>query len=102
MRSVLPLVIILTIGTSFLCSLFESIVLSTTIAEIEALKKTRPRRGALLETLKRQIDATISAILTMNTVANSLGSVLVCALAVHYYGSQALVVISVCFGAVLL
>src|SRR5208337_1864359 len=59
-------------------------------------------RGALLETLKRQIDATISAILTMNTVANSLGSVLVGALAVHYYGGQALVVISVCFGAVLL
>jgi len=102
MRSFLPLVIVLTVGTSFLCSLFESIILSTTIAEIESLKRTRPRRGARLETLKREIDATISAILTMNTVANSLGSVLVGALAVHFYGGQALVVISVAFGAVLL
>jgi CBS domain containing-hemolysin-like protein len=101
-RFVLPFVIILTVGTSFLCSLFESIVLSTTIAEIEALKKTRPRRGALLESLKREIDATISAVLTLNTVANSLGSVVVGALAVQFYGGQALVWISIAFGAVLL
>jgi CBS domain containing-hemolysin-like protein len=102
MRTILPLVIVATIATSFLCSLFESIVLSTTIAEIESLKRTRPRRGARLETLKREIDATISAILTMNTVANSLGSVLVGALAVHLYGGKALAIISIGFGAVLL
>lgn len=101
-RSFLPIVIILTVATSFLCSLFESIVLSTTIAEIEALKKTRPRRGALLETLKREIDATISAILTMNTAANSLGSVLVGALALNFYGGAVLAAISIGFGAVLL
>src|SRR5580698_2124530 len=101
-RIVLPFVIIVTIATSFLCSLFESIVLSTTIAEIEALKKTRPRRGALLETLKREIDATISAILTLNTVANSLGSVVVGAVAVDYYSGSALVGLSVGFGALLL
>src|SRR5271166_1772462 len=98
----LPIVIVFTIGTSFLCSLCESIILSTTIAEIESLKKTRPRRGALLETLKREIDETISAILTLNTVANSLGSVLVGVLASHYYGGGALVAISIGFGAVLL
>src|ERR1017187_11035282 len=69
-RIFLPLVIVLTVGTSFLCSLFESIALSTTIAEIEGLKRTHPRRGALLETIKCEIDATISAILTLNTVAN--------------------------------
>lgn len=102
LQYLLPVAIVLTVGTSFLCSLFESIVLSTTIAEIEALKRTRPRRGALLETLKREIDATISAILTLNTVANSLGSVTVGALAVHFYGGSTVVAISVGFGAVLL
>ena len=66
-RSVLPLVIVLTVGASFFCSLCESIILSTTIAEIEALKRTRPRRAALLETLKREIDATISAITSGGT-----------------------------------
>ena len=102
LRLVLPLVIILTVGTSFMCSLFESIILSTTIAEIEALKKTRPRRAAVLETLKREIDATISAILTLNTAANSLGSVVVGALATHFYAPSTVVGISVVFGAVLL
>jgi CBS domain containing-hemolysin-like protein len=101
-RLVLPLVIILTIGTSFFCSLCESIVLSTTIAEIEALKKTRPRRGTLLETLKREIDATISAILTLNTAANSIGSIIVGALVVQLYGASVLAPISIGFGAVLL
>jgi CBS domain containing-hemolysin-like protein len=101
-RLLLPLVIVLTVGTSFLCSLFEAIVLSTTIAEIESLKRTRPKCAALLETLKREIDATISAILTLNTVANSLGSVIVGVLASHYYGGGALVAISIGFGAVLL
>jgi len=101
-RLALPLVIALTVGTSFFCSLFESIVLSTTIAEIEALKKTRPRRGALLEVLKREIDATISAILTLNTAANSLGSVLIGVLAVRFYDARQLAMISIGFGAVLL
>ncbi|MGA2018098.1 MAG: CNNM domain-containing protein [Opitutaceae bacterium] len=101
-RLLLPLVIVLTVGTSFLCSLFEAIILSTTIAEIEALRKVRPRSAALLENLKHEIDATISAILTLNTVANSLGSVIVGVLASHYYGGGALVAISVGFGAVLL
>src|SRR5580692_1846319 len=98
----LPLVIVFTIGTSSLCSLCESIVLSTSIAEIEALKKARPRRGALLETLKREIDATISAILTLNTAANSIGSIIVGALVVQLYGSSVLAPISIAFGAVLL
>jgi CBS domain containing-hemolysin-like protein len=98
----LPFVIALTVGTSFLCSLFESIVLSTTVAEIEALKKTRPRRGAVLEYLKREIDATISAILTLNTVANSLGSVVVGVLVSHFYSDPAIIAISIGFGAVLL
>jgi magnesium and cobalt exporter, CNNM family len=102
LRFVLPLAIVFTVGTSFLCSLFESIILSTTIAEIEALKKTRPRRGAVLEHLKHEIDATISAILTLNTAANSLGSVVVGALAVHFYSGSTVVAISIGFGAILL
>ena len=46
----LILAVVLTLTISFVCSLFEALVLSTTIAEIEALKKTRPRRGQRLET----------------------------------------------------
>ena len=73
----LGIAIITTLGVSFVASLLEAIVLSTTVAEIEALKKSMPRRGRLLESLKQEINQTISAILTLNTVSNALGSVVI-------------------------
>jgi len=94
--------IALTLGISFTCSLFEAIVLSTTIAEIEGLKETRPRRGQALEKLKVEIDETISAILTLNTMANGVGAVIVGALATEVYGSSALAIVTPIFAVVLL
>ncbi len=91
-----------TLGISFLCSLFEAIILSTTIAEIEGLKETRPRRGAALEKLKVEIDETISAILTLNTMANGVGSVIIGAVAAQVYGNAALEWVTPIFAAVLL
>jgi CBS domain containing-hemolysin-like protein len=98
----LILAIALTLSISFVCSLFEALVLSTTIAEIEALKKTRPRRGRRLETIKLELDETISAILTLNTMANGLGSVIIGALGAHLFGDKILAIITVCFGIILL
>jgi CBS domain containing-hemolysin-like protein len=75
-----------TFGGSFVCSLSEALILSTTVAEIESLKRRRPRRGQLLEQLKLSLDETISAILTLNTLANTLGSVLIGGLVTKLYG----------------
>src|SRR6185295_3155686 len=69
--------IVLTVGLSFICSLFEAVMLSTTMADIQALKRRHPRLGELLETMKQSVGQTISAILTLNTLANTLGSLLV-------------------------
>tara|TARA_B110000037_G_scaffold212998_2_gene266594 strand:+ start:103792 stop:104847 length:1056 start_codon:yes stop_codon:yes gene_type:complete len=63
-----------TLGISAFCSLLEALILSTTSAEIEALKQSHPWRGALLERYKYQIEETTSAILTLNTVANTAGA----------------------------
>ena len=98
----LVLAIALTLGISFICSLFEALVLSTTVAEIEALKKAHPRRGQRLETIKHELDETISAILTLNTMANGFGSVVIGALSAHLFGDRILVVITVIFAIVLL
>ncbi len=98
----LVLAIALTLGISFICSLFEALVLSTTVAEIEALKKSHPRRGQRLETIKHELDETISAILTLNTMANGFGSVVIGALSAHLFGDRILVVITVIFAIVLL
>ncbi len=86
----LLLAIFLTCAASFVCSLWEAMILSTTVGEIEGLKKQHPKRGLLLEKLKNGLEETSSGILTLNTIANTLGSVTVGGLATRLYGSAAL------------
>ncbi len=86
----LLIAIFLTCGASFICSLWEAMLLSTTVGEIEALKNARPKRGLALERLKTRLDETSAAILTLNTIANTLGSVVVGGLATRLYGSTAI------------
>lgn len=83
-----------TVGVSFACSLMEALILSTTVAEVESLKKRSPRRGFALERLKSEIGETISAILTLNTVANTLGATVVGGLAAKQFGEVWIGVIS--------
>ncbi|MGF1449381.1 MAG: CNNM domain-containing protein [Opitutales bacterium] len=63
-----------TLGVSAFCSLLEAMVLSTTTADIESLKKRAPRRGKLLEIFRTEIEETSSAILSLNTIANTAGA----------------------------
>ncbi|MDR0902258.1 MAG: hemolysin family protein [Opitutaceae bacterium] len=87
--------IVLTLGCSFFCSVFEAMILSTTMAEIESLKQTRRHRGEILEKLKTRTDETIPAILTLNTIANTLGSVIIGGIATRLFGDAILGVVSV-------
>ncbi|GAB4281519.1 MAG: hemolysin family protein [Opitutales bacterium] len=83
-----------TLSTSAFCSLLEAMILSTTTAEIEALKQQRPKRGHLLEQFKEDIEETSSAILAVNTIANTLGAVLVGGFATQLFGDEKLIYIS--------
>jgi CBS domain containing-hemolysin-like protein len=83
-----------TLGISALCSVMEAMILSTTTAEIEALKKKNPKKGQLLERFKMRIEETISTILTLNTLANTLGATLVGGLAMTLFGNQWLAAVS--------
>lgn len=88
------LAVVLTLAVSFCCSLLEALILSTTVAEIEALKRRSPRRGQALERLKLEIADTISTILTLNTIANTLGATIVGALAARLFGETWLGIVS--------
>jgi CBS domain containing-hemolysin-like protein len=68
--------------------------MSSTVTEIERLKKTHPRRGQYFEIIKHELDATISAILTLNTIANTLGSMIIGGLAAQLLGDFALGILS--------
>ena len=66
--------VIFTIGASAICSLLEAFILSTTPTEIESLKKKYPQRGEMLEKYRKDIEETSSAILSLNTIANTAGA----------------------------
>lgn len=65
---------VLVIGVSFLCSILESILLSTNMSYIAVLEQINPDTGALLKKLKKDVDKSISSILILNTFANTLGA----------------------------
>ena len=59
---------------SFLCSLFESVLLSINHAQIQALTERGKPAGQLLAGFKRNIDVPIAAILIANTAAHTIGA----------------------------
>ena len=59
---------------SFLCSIFESVLLSINYAQVEALVQQGKRSGELLKEFKHRIDIPIAAILITNTIAHTVGT----------------------------
>ena len=65
---------VIVITVSFLCSVLESVLLSTNVSYISVLEETNPYTGKLLKNLKKDVDKSISSILILNTFANTLGA----------------------------
>jgi CBS domain containing-hemolysin-like protein len=72
--TLLLIYIIAVVSVSFLCSLMESILLSLNFSYIQVLKRERPVAGEMLEKLKKDIGVPLSAILIVNTIANTIGA----------------------------
>lgn len=79
---------LLSILVSFLCSIWEAVLLSVTPAYIKRLKNDGGKSGALLERLKQDIDKPLSAILTLNTIAHTVGAIGVGAESGKLFASQ--------------
>jgi len=61
---------------SFLCSVAETVLLSITPSYIEGLRDKNPEQARQLKLLRQeQIDRSLAAILTMNTVAHTVGAI---------------------------
>lgn len=68
--------VLLALIFSFLCSIAEAVLLSITPSYIASLAEKRPRRAALLRELKQDnIDRSLAAILTLNTIAHTVGAI---------------------------
>ena len=59
---------------SFLCSIFESVLLSLTRPQIEVMVGRKQRAGHLLASFKDNMDVPIAAILILNTAAHTIGA----------------------------
>ncbi|MDH5178383.1 MAG: hemolysin family protein [Gammaproteobacteria bacterium] len=66
--------ILIALGFSFLCSIAEAVILSVTTAYIALLEKEGRPAGALLRKLKADINQSLAAILTLNTIAHTMGA----------------------------
>ena len=67
----------LSIFFSFLCSILEAVLLSVTPTFVNVKKKEGKAYADGLETLKKDVDKPLIAILTVNTIAHTVGAILV-------------------------
>jgi CBS domain containing-hemolysin-like protein len=72
--SLLIFYLLLAIGVSFLCSILEAVLLSITPSFVAVLERQGSVTGKLLRDLKEDIDRPLSAILSLNTIAHTVGA----------------------------
>lgn len=65
---------VLSILVSFICSILEAALLSLTPSFIAHQKTARPKLYERLKELKDKVDQPLAAILTLNTVAHTVGA----------------------------
>ncbi len=72
--TLLLLYLALALGVSFLCSILEAVLLSITPSYISMHEQRGTRVGARLRRLKEDIDRPLAALLSLNTVAHTVGA----------------------------
>ena len=82
--------IFLAIGFSFYCSVAEAVLLSISPSFIRTLRESRPKDAERLSELKSNIDRPLAAILSLNTIAHTVGAAGVGAQAVAIWGGTSL------------
>jgi len=84
----------LALGVSFLCSIMEAVLLSISASFVAKMEQERPRLGARLKYLKVNIDQPLAAILSLNTIAHTVGAAGAGAQAASIFGDAYIGIIS--------
>ena len=72
--TLLVIYVLVALVFSFLCSIAEAVLLSVTTPYIVLLERRGRKAGRLLRKLKAQINQPLTAILTLNTIAHTVGA----------------------------
>jgi CBS domain containing-hemolysin-like protein len=94
---VLVTAVTVALAVSFLCSIFESVLLSISPARVEGMVAEGRRSGTLLRGFKNNIDVPIAAILIVNTIAHTIGATIAGASYVEVFTEQSLWIFSLVF-----
>ena len=66
--------IFLALFVSFLCSIMESVLLSTPVSFLNVKLEEGKRSARILKKMKENIEGPLSAILSLNTIAHTVGA----------------------------
>ncbi len=97
MTSQLIIAVGLAISISALCSIFEAVLYSIPLSQIEVLSRSGKLSGRILKKLKKDIHQPIISILTLNTIANTMGAAVAGASAAIVFGDKHLGLFSIVF-----
>lgn len=86
--------VVIALGISFLCSIWEAAMLSTPVSHIELLVQQGSRAGLIMQGLRQNVEHPIAAILTLNTIAHTVGAAGAGAEATAIFGSEFFGIIS--------
>jgi len=81
---------LISIVFSFLCSIWEAVILSVTPTYIRGQLESGNELGKTLQAYKKDIDRPLSAILSLNTIAHTVGAILVGSQAGSMYGTKSI------------
>ncbi|HSK20707.1 MAG TPA: hemolysin family protein [Longimicrobiales bacterium] len=84
----LVLVIGVSLSISFMCSILEAVLLSVSHSYVAVLQEEGDPAGDLLARMRSNIDEPIAAILTLNTIAHTIGAAMGGAIALEVFGSR--------------
>ncbi len=90
----LILFILLAIGVSFICSVLEAVLLSLTPSYLAQMRQDQHPSAKRLSRFKTNIDRPLASILTLNTIAHTIGAAGAGAQAANVFGNQWLGVFS--------
>jgi CBS domain containing-hemolysin-like protein len=82
---------------SALCSIIEAVLYSVPHSQVEVMARSGKKSGLILKKLKKNIQQPITAILTLNTIANTMGAAVAGASAAVVFGEENLVWFSIFF-----
>ncbi len=92
----------LALVVSAICSLCQAVLYTITGSQVEMLKKSGHAAAEHLQHLKSDINEPITAVLTLNTIANTIGASIAGASAAKIFGDENLILFSSSFALAIL